>query len=297
MGRAGRSIGPARSASLTLAVMMLAASSLAPHPAEAARALRQYPVPGAQQQQQLALPTSLQLTATANGLGFGGAAVAGAEGAGTAMVPDMGPTTVSDPAMIAMLQGGSSVNDGSPHNGRLTSRVDHVKSVLHGHAKSVGQLAWHGARHVRKHAGMIHERNPDMYLFGIAFLLLIIALASSFQKTIAKLRRDALHRELALEVLKEQTEQEFETLLTETKADEAKRDKRRELARLMKEADSKRVQVRESRKGGEEDFKEGRKEHLKDMQASLAALKEQLKGEEKPAPKPKRESRAVRKDK
>ena len=45
------------------------------------------------------------------------------------------------------------------------------------------------------------------------------------------------------------------------------------------------------------ELKEGRKEHLKGMQASLAQLKEQLKSGDKANPRAKRETRTVRKDK
>ena len=62
-----------------------------------------------------------------------------------------------------------------------------------------------------------------MHLFAIAFLLAIIAIGSSFAKTIAKLKRDALHRELALEVMREQTQADFDALSEETKADDIKK--------------------------------------------------------------------------
>ena len=159
-----------------------------------------------------------------------------------------------------------------------------------------------------------------MHLFAVAFLLAIIAIGSSFAKTIAKLKQDALHRELALEVMREQTQADFDALSEETKADDIKRDNRRELARLMREADFKRKNVKgelaaaaaeeddDDEEGGGGggggggvagggDLNEGRKEHLKDMQASLAQLKEKLKSGDKGKPKAKRETRAVRKDK
>lgn len=98
-------------------------------------------------------------------------------------------------------------------------------------------------------------------------------------------------------------------------ADDAKRENRRELARLLRDADLKRKTnaalpegVPVDGAGGEDtdggagrvergDLNEGRKEHLRGMQASLAQLKEQLKSGDKGGPKAKRETRAVRKDK
>ena len=214
--------------------------------------------------------------------------------------PNAGLTSVSDPSLINLMQHG---RQSSASDSDIRSRLSHVKDILHGHAKTLHGHAKNAGAVAARHAGMIHERNPDMHLFFIAFLLAIIAIGSSFAKTISKLKRDALHRELALEVMRSQTQEDLDKLLEESRADENKRENRRELARLMREADFKRMNVKDELGGGGggevdgDNNNEGRKNHLKDMQASLAELKEKMKSGKKSEPRPKRETRAVRKDK
>jgi hypothetical protein len=78
---------------------------------------------------------------------------------------------------------------GDPAMYRMMVRLAQAKDALHKHATvagkatgaAAGKLANGGITHLKQagdglahHAGKIHKRNPDLHLWGIAFLLCIL---------------------------------------------------------------------------------------------------------------------------
>mmetsp|Transcript_10715 Transcript_10715/g.26274 ORF Transcript_10715/g.26274 Transcript_10715/m.26274 type:complete len:294 (+) Transcript_10715:1238-2119(+) len=208
----------------------------------------------------------------------------------------------------------------------IKERMVMVQSILNEHATKAGQHVGRAGLHAVHSAATagkqmvvsterLHERNPDMLIAAVVFVACISALGTCFARTVARMERDAKYRDLIntemLAVLSQQTEEADTDVHFDVDSTKVEAADDWELRQMIEENEWKRKFACSKREapgfedegdsGDQDKLKTDRKEHLKDMQASLSKLKEKLRAgiKEKlvPGKANKRETRAVRKDK